>query len=132
MTVDEAAKALAALVRKVVWSPHSGLRHTTRAVLRKSVEEYERACKRKTGFERLLSDDGEHLPGSEDATTYRPKCKFCDRQFKPRHKKQKWCSTECRKAAFYDRQRRIKRGKAAEPVVEESLPCSPKTILDDD
>lgn len=115
MTADEAAKALAELVRKVVGSQHSGLRHTTRGALRRAYEVYETACKRKTGFERLMADDGDHLPGSLDATEARPKCKFCGDQFKPRHKNQKWCSGECRKAAFYERQRRIRAGK---PVLE--------------
>lgn len=130
MTADEAAKALAALVRKIVWSPHSGLRHTTRSVLRRTLENYENACKRKTGFERLIADDGEDLPGSGDPTKSKPKCKFCEREYHPRHKNQKWCSTECRKAAFYDRQRRIHLGKKEEPVVG-SKPC-PREILDSD
>lgn len=132
MTSDEAAKMLAEVVRKLVWSPHSGLRHTTRGMLRRAYETYEAACKRKTGFERLLADDGDHLPGSEDATAARPKCRYCGDQFKPRHKNQKWCSSTCRKAAFYERQKRIRhQDKKPEPVLGSSS-CSDVTILDDE
>jgi hypothetical protein len=124
MTADEAAKALAELVRKLVWSPHSGLRHISRSALQRALEKYDHARKRKTGFERLLTDDdgSEELPGSHDATTARPKCKHCGNQFRPRHKHQKWCSTDCRKAAFYDRQRRIRHKE--KPVVESSTTCT--------
>lgn len=130
MTADEAAKALATLVRKIVWSPHSGLRISTRTALKRAYETYEHACKRKTGFERLMADDGEDLPGSEDASAARPKCKHCGNQYRPRHKNQKWCSTDCRKAAYYERQKRIRhQDKKPEPVVG-SKPCPPD-ILDD-
>jgi hypothetical protein len=129
MTADEAAKALAELVRKIVASPHAGLRHTIRSSMQRALEKYDAAHKRRTGFERLIADDGEELPGSHDATAARPKCKHCGNQFRPRHKNQKWCSTECRKAAFYDRQKRI-RHQDTKPVLE-SKPC-PEEILPDD
>jgi len=129
MTSDEAAKALAELVRKIVWSPHSGLRHITRSSLLRALEKYDHAHKRRTGYERLLADDGEELPGAHDATTARPKCKHCGNQFRARHKNQKWCSTDCRKAAFYDRQRRIRHKE--KPVVDsKGKTCS--IDLDDD
>lgn len=113
MTTDEAARALAEMVRKVVWSPYSGLRHTTRAALRRLLEGYDESIKRKTGFERLMLDDGEDLPGALDAAAARPVCGHCGNQFRPRHKSQKWCSTDCRKAAYYARQQHAK---AAPPL----------------
>jgi hypothetical protein len=112
MTVDEAARLLAGLARKIAWSHNSGLRHTTRYTLQRFVKQYEDACKRKTGFQRLLDDEGDDLPGAHTATSHLPRCAFDQRLFRPKRSDQKYCSTECRKAAYNERQVNIHRGKA--------------------
>lgn len=125
MDAEQAARALAEIVRKVACSPHSELRHTTRYLLRQALRQFDEARKRKTGFERVLDDDGDDLPGAEVATaSARPRCKFCEREFRPR-KGQKYCSTVCRKKGYYRRQARI-RHKDKKPVVG-SASC----LLDD-
>ncbi len=131
MTFEEAAMLLAEGVRKLVYSPHAGLRHTQRSYLRRLLENVEESRKRKTGFERLMADDGEHLPGAEDATAARPRCKHCGDQFRPRHKNQKWCSTECRKLAYHERQRRIRHKDKKPGAVLGSAPCSDEDPFDD-
>jgi hypothetical protein len=108
MTADQAAQDLAAYLRKLIYSPHSELRHTTRSIGRRLLAQWDNARKRMTGLERVLHDDEDELPGAVDATSTLPKCKFCDRQFRPKKKGQRYCSTECRKEAFYERQRRIR------------------------
>jgi hypothetical protein len=110
MTADQAMQLLAAYIRKVVWRPDSSLRHTDKIRLRRLLDGYDEARSRKTGFERLMDDDEDDLPGSKTATSL-PLCKWCKGQFRPRRADQKYCRTECRKAAFFDRQARIRHTK---------------------
>lgn len=107
MTADQAMQALASYVRKIILSPNSLIRYTDKTRMRRLLDAYEEARKRKTGFERLMEDDDEELPGAKDATSL-PLCGFCDRQFRPKRVGQRYCRTECRKAAYYDRQNRIR------------------------
>ncbi len=123
---------LADLMRKAAYSPSSHLRHTERALFVRALNIFDKTRQRKTGFAHILSDDGdEELPGAGEATPTLPACKFCDRQYRPKKKGQKFCSTECRKAAYYARQRKIrhKDPPAPEPVLESPSSCG---ILDDD
>lgn len=122
MTAEQAAQALADLVRRLAYSPHSGLLYSTRSELRHALKAFDSARKRKTGFERIMADDEDELPGAKVATSTLPLCKFCERQYRPR-KGQKYCSTECRKKAYHLRQARIRhRDKSAAPVLA-SNPC---------
>lgn len=118
VSVEQAARDLAELVRKAAWSPHSRLDWSLRVAFRHAVKRFDDARKRKTGFERVLADDGEDLPGSNDAKATRPLCAFCERQFRPRVG-QKYCSAECRKKAYHRREARIRHREppAPEPVV---------------
>jgi hypothetical protein len=108
MTSEQAAIALAELVRKITFSPHSGLKHTTRHSLKQALAAFEKARQRKTGFQRLVEDDGDELPGATSATPTLPACLFCKRQYRKKRKDQRYCSTDCRKAAFVERQARIR------------------------
>lgn len=107
MTADETVQAIVAFVRKIVLSPHATVRYTDKTRMRRLLDEYDEAMKRKTGFARVLEDDGDELPGAKDATSL-PLCGFCEHQFRPKRKDQRYCRAECRKAAYYDRQNRIR------------------------
>lgn len=93
MTPDIALERLVRLVRKVAWSPHSGLSMTMRSALRQAVSSYEVASSRPTAYDHLLNDDafeGEATP------TGGVLCKHCKHPFKPRKKGQKFCNSSCR------------------------------------
>jgi len=107
MTADQAMQLIAEFVRKLVYGPHLTIRYTDATRLRRLLDAYDTARSRKTGFERVMDDDGDELPGATTATSL-PLCGFCDRQFRPKRKGQRYCRTECRKAAYYDRQNRIR------------------------
>lgn len=104
MTPELTAEALAKLARKLAWSPHSGLNSLSRILLRQAVEAYEKARKRPTAFDLVLSDDDD--PFEKDMQT--PRCAYSQCQAPMmtfRHSRRKYHSEECRKRAYEERKR---------------------------
>jgi hypothetical protein len=100
MTPEQAADRLARLVRRVAWSPHSGLAKGTAFALRKAVDEYRAARDRPTAYDRLLDERDDPFEGDSKA----PRCAYskCGLPFHVRKRGQKYCKTECRKRAWLE------------------------------
>jgi hypothetical protein len=93
MTPEIAVERLVKIVRRVAWSPHSGLSMTARSALRQAITGYETASSRPTVYDHLLSEDPfEGSPSPTGGVI----CKHCKNPFKPRKKGQKFCNSSCR------------------------------------
>jgi hypothetical protein len=124
MTPEIAAEKLAQLAKKIAWSPHSGLHSGTRTALRQAVAAFERAKKRPTAFDHILSDDDDIY--EKDADVLRcaySKCRLPMMDF--RHGRRKYHTDECRKKAFHERSKgqakaEVKAAKARVKATEEA------------
>lgn len=107
MTPELAAEKLIKLARKIAWSPHSGLQGSTRVALQQAVRDYEAAKKRPTAFDHVMADDDiyDHEPNV-------PRCAYapCSAPMMSfRHSRRKYHTEECRKKAFIDRKKGLKK-----------------------
>lgn len=103
MTPMGAAEALAKLAKKIAWSPHSGLTGLHRILLRQAVAEYEKAQRRPTAFDLVLSDDDPFEKESAVSRCAYSKCQVPMMTF--RHSRRKYHSDECRKRAHLERKK---------------------------
>ena len=102
-TPEIATDNLVKLAKKIAWSPHSGLTHSTRTALRQAVDAYEREKQRPTSFDHIMADDDPYEKEPSVSRCAYSKCMAPMMSHK--HGRRKYHSEECRKKAFQERKK---------------------------